>query len=84
MSSDPSIGRIGYVLNGDGRGREVDDAKNEIRCNSCRNWFDSREDSCPMCGHSRPGFSKAIRTGQLNRHLYEQAGLRTKSGDFRI
>jgi ribosomal protein L37E len=78
------VGRIGYVLDGDGRGREIEDAKSEIRCNKCRNWFDGRDDSCPMCGCGRPGFSKPVRTGQLNRHLYEQAGLREKSGDFRI
>jgi ribosomal protein L37E len=70
------IGRIGYVIDGEGRGREVGDAKHEIRCNKCRNWFDSRDDSCPMCGHSRPGFSKPIRTAQLNNHLFVQAGLR--------
>lgn len=84
MPRDLPIGRIGYTLDGGGLGRQVDDAQREIRCNGCRIWFDGRELGCPECGRERPGFSKAIRTSQLNRHLYEQAGLRPKSGDFRI
>jgi hypothetical protein len=78
------IGRTGVVVDGEGLGRQVDDAKSEIRCNECRGWFDSRMFGCPDCGLPRPAFSKAIRTAQLNRHLYEQAGLRPKSGDFRL
>lgn len=81
---DIPIGRIGYVLDGEGLGRQVADAKSEVRCNECRGWFDGRMFGCPACGRPRPGFSKALRTGMLNRHLYEQAGLRPKSGDFRI
>jgi hypothetical protein len=71
------FGRIGYVIDGGGKGRTIDGAKSEIRCNSCRSWFDSRELSCPCCGKPRPGFSKPIRTAQLNNHLYVQAGLRS-------
>lgn len=84
MATDAPVGRVGCVLDGDGLGREVDDAKSEVRCNECRTWFDSRSGGCTHCGAPRPGFSKPLRTGQLNRHLYEQAGLRPKSGDFRV
>lgn len=78
------VGRISCVVDGGGQGRSVEDAKSEICCLGCRVWFDGRLGGCPECGWERPGFSKPIRTGQLNRHLYEQAGLRPKSGDFRI
>lgn len=80
---DLPVGRIGYVFDGEGLGRQVEDAKSEVHCNECRTWFDGRLSGCPGCGWERPGFSKPIRTAQLNRHLYEQAGLRAPSGDFR-
>lgn len=81
--SEPPVGRISHLLDGGGLGRQVEDAKSEICCSECRRWFDGRSLGCTYCGCPRPGFSKAIRTGQLNRQLYEQAGLRPPSGDFR-
>lgn len=80
---DPPVGRISYLLDGGGLGRQVEDSKSEICCGECRKWFDGRLGGCPDCGWERPGFSKPIRTSQLNRQLYEQAGLRPVSGDFR-
>lgn len=86
---DPPVGRIGYAIDADlteigFRGNEsAGTGAREIHCNNCRIWFDHKLGGCPDCGWERPGFSKAIRTGQLNRQLYEQAGLRPVSGDFR-
>lgn len=79
---EPPIGRIGYVMDGLGDGRSASGGP-EVRCNNCRGWFPRALSDCPDCGHPRPGFNVAIRTGQLNRQLYEQAGLRTPSNDFR-
>lgn len=76
VPGEQAVGRIGYMFDGLGLGRQVDDAKREIRCNGCRVWFDDRELACPGCGHKRPGWSKAIHTAQVNNHLYVQAGLR--------
>lgn len=73
---DPPIGRIGYVLDGLGRGRSTE-GTSEVLCNHCRQWFDSALRYCPVCEHERPGFCKAIRTAQLNNQLYVQAGLRS-------
>ena len=73
---EPSLGRIGYTFDGFGLGRQIEDAKQEIRCNGCRAWFDGRLMDCPECGHARPGYSKPIHTAQVNNHLYVQAGLR--------
>ena len=81
---DPPVGRVGLLLDGGGVGRQIDDAKSEICCLNCHTWFDGRQGGCPDCGWTRPGFSKPIRTAQLNRQLYEQAGLRPPSGDFRV
>lgn len=81
--SDLPVGRIGCVMDGLGDGTSGADAARVIRCNGCRTWFSAAHAACPECEHRRPGFSKPIRTAQLNRHLYEQAGLRAPSGDFR-
>lgn len=82
--SDPPVGRVALTVSGFGLGRSVEGAKSEVCCGHCHAWFDGRERGCPECGWERPGFCEAIRVGQLNRHLYESAGLRPKSGDFRI
>jgi hypothetical protein len=74
--SAETFGRISQVIDGLGLGRQIDDAKSEICCGHCHTWFDGREGGCPDCGWQRPGFSKPIRTAQLNNHLYVQAGLR--------
>lgn len=76
VSGEAAVGRIGYMFDGHGLGRQIDDAKREIRCNGCRVWFDARLLCCPDCGHERPGYSKPIHTAQVNNHLYVQAGLR--------
>lgn len=76
MPADPPIGRIGYVLDGLGTGRSASGASVEVRCNHCGSWFPKREHWCTHCEHPRPGFSKAIRTAQLNHQLFVQAGLR--------
>ena len=76
VSGETSVGRIGYTFDGLGLGRQVDDAKREVRCNGCRGWFDDRALACPACGCERPGYSKPLHTAQVNNHLYVQAGLR--------
>lgn len=69
MPKDPPIGRIGYVIQGGARGREVEDAKTEIYCTKCRSWFDGRFYLCTHCEHPRPGFNKRLRSAQLDNHL---------------
>lgn len=69
MAKDPPIGRWGFVVeNSFGEGKTRNGTR-EIHCNGCRGWFDAHFHRCPDCDHPRPGFSKHIRTAQLNRHL---------------
>jgi hypothetical protein len=73
MPADPPIGRWGFVVeNAIGDGRTATGLR-EIRCNGCRTWFDARHHRCPDCEHARPGFSKHIRTAQLDRRLHGHA-----------
>lgn len=73
MPKDPPIGRWGFVVESPlGTGRTAT-GRREVRCNGCRTWFDASLHRCPDCEHARPGFSKHIRTAQLNRHLGEHA-----------
>jgi hypothetical protein len=46
---------------------------NEIRCNGCREWFDSFLRECPKCNHKRPEWNKWLRTAQLNQHMLDAA-----------
>lgn len=69
VAKDPPIGRIGYVLDGGGLGRQIADAKTEVRCMGCRTWFDGRYYLCPDCEHPRPGFNKRLRSAHLDNHL---------------
>lgn len=73
---DPPQGRIGYVIDGLGRGRSHSWAPLLTCCRGCSLWFDKKLGGCPDCGRELPGFCKAIRTAQLNNQLYVQAGLR--------
>lgn len=68
------IGRIGYVMDGLGDGKTAVGGGKEIRCNRCRAWF-AEAPECPLCGQPRTGFNKHIRTNQLNRNLFEYAGV---------
>lgn len=42
-------------------------------CRSCRQWYDASEPACPDCGREGPSFNKALRTAQLNAHLFGMA-----------
>lgn len=45
----------------------------EVRCNSCRDWFDSHMAGCPGCGTLRPCYNKTLYTAKVNSHLYGMA-----------
>jgi hypothetical protein len=75
MAKDPPIGRIGYVFDGFGEGKNLTGAAKEIFCTSCKAWFDGRYFLCTECDHPRPGFNKYLRSAQLDRHLLGYADI---------
>lgn len=44
----------------------------QVRCNSCRAWFDAFYHECPECDYPRPAFNSWLNQTKFNNALLEQ------------